>query len=475
MPKFSKSLTAARNGHLSHLLLWCVIALGLVPAIITESIIPFDIFGLQYTAALVSDYRQQLGLMNLPQLAENLPQLTDLFLEALKQGLENRDVVHLFLGLLITIFSSLIFMFGLALCLIKRRYFHVFLLLPWLALAIFPLNDLAYRLPTYSAIKSTQGFYAANASTLPYKDLTEAVSSSLKDIDDLESSTTDRYGLKEFDRDEVNKLLKEIDKGLAENGRNKNEKSDFERESIFVKKLLDQTANEISEHEQEITQLKEERKELIKEKQRFEKFNNSLGLIFSEEAKEIERDLRQNKFETEGHQRSVDDLNSRKDELESERDKVDVQIKDLNATFEDLDNKLKLLVETYANVETYARLNQAYQSWYESLYYKLLCLVVLLLLVWRFSLGSWIFMFTVLASILASMLFIDASLSLSLFLAFKFVIFALIVKVIYLIFAENLPILRQQTGAFLLRTFAQTLKYYSPFVVLILTKPNNSR
>ena len=108
MPDLKNLVGRYRYNKQVYLLLWCIIALGIVPAIITQNISPLDSFNQQF-------------------------------------GVEIVEIVYL-----PWIVCLLILVLAVAACVVQRRYWLILLLLPWLALIFYDVDELAFQMPTYS-------------------------------------------------------------------------------------------------------------------------------------------------------------------------------------------------------------------------------------------------------------------------------------------------------------------------------------
>ena len=384
------ALEKCRQNNRLYRLLWFLIALGLVPAIVTESIVPFDIFGQQFGI--------EPGRLQPP----------------------------------VTLVVAVL-MIGSLLCLLQRRYWHLLLLLPGFALLWFDLDDLSFRLPIYSQVqqqlRDNQDLARDNAADIT----TDMVRGSLS----LVEYPRDQW--LPFDRAAIDAELDEIDTRLVQVG---------EKQQREIKRLTDQ----LSKKNREIRKLSNAAKRLQREIRKFEK-----NPLFIAAAAKVYKRLK-----TEQNA-----INKKLKRASAERSKLRARLKSVTRSQAGASEIYEQLFSLHAEVNTHRWISDAYRTWLYSLPYKLLCLSILLFLLVRFSLGSWVFLFTLSASMLVSIAFVEAPLSFRIWLVIKFVIFALVVKALYLVVAENLPVIRRQSGRFLLETGARTLKYYLPFIVLI--------
>ena len=156
-------------------------------------------------------------------------------------------------------------------------------------------------------------------------------------------------------------------------------------------------------------------------------------------------------------------VTQRRDLLVSQRNELRVELNAVNQAH----SELAELQAIDAAVRSGLWASQTYQAWLVTLCFSLVCCLALLLIVWKFALGSWVYLLPVFGSVLVLTFYVDAPLFFRFWVIVKFLIVSLILRATFLLYRENFPVLRRQSREFLLNTSKQTFIYYLPFIALI--------
>jgi len=393
MPDFKNLIARYRNSRSVYLALWCAIGLGIVPAIITENISPFDSFGHRFGVEIIE-------FIYLPRTV-----------------------------------CLLVFLLGLAGCLIQNRYWMIALLLPWLALGLFEVDELAYKLPT-----KTEALERLHENRKLVRESAEPpnIIEIRGNLDQIVYADT---ALMPFDEEVLIEDLDRIEEALENN------KPGLQKKSVLIAVQIVVLNRKIAQAEGQIKRIKSARQttDLIS--------RISFGLL----DKRVKNNLRNGLKKVRKHRNA----------LVSKRNAYHVDLAAINNAQAQVGATYADLRELEAKVKTYLWVSQSYQASYISQAYSLTCFAVLLILIWQFTLGSWVYLLTVAASLTISMLYVEATLSYRSWVVVKFVIISLIIRAFYLLYVENFPLLRRQSSAFMLQTLKKTLIYYLPFIALI--------
>ncbi len=393
MPNLKNVIARYRNSRSAYLALWCIIALGIVPAIITQSIFPLDIFSLQFGIEIT-------GIAYLPGLV-----------------------------------GLIVFVSGVFICIVQKRFLTIVLLLPWLALYGYEVDELTFQLPTYSQVQEQ---LRENYNWVQEGSDTPSTNEIRSNLDQVVYA---KIELMPFDveavRSELNSIDAQLDiKDTGLDARAKKISSDIANKS----RQITRTNTQISA----INQAKKTTEWI---------YRISLGLSDRHLQTELLRGLKK--------------VTAHRNRLVSERNGLRATLDGIAKSKALKVSAYERLLELHAEVKTYLWVSQSYQAWYTSLVYKSLCFLVLLVLIWKFALSSWVFLLTVFGSLLVSLLYVDAPISFRLWVVIKFLIIAIVIRSIYRLAFENYPVIHNQSRAFLLQTLKTTFKYYSPFVILI--------
>lgn len=371
---------------------WCLVALGIIPAIITGHISPLSGFGPGFGLTVEK-------LQFLPRL-----------------------------------YCLLVLLFGTLICSVQRRYLLLPLLLPWLTLSIYTPQQLTFQLPT-----TWQG-----QDTL-YEKLKAAKAS--EQAPSLDTIRQNFYAIKHSDTGIIDFDWQALENEI--NGFTVADETDIEK------------ANESEEIAVENQQRESTAKQIATLNALIDKANNQLSRI--DAAISAATMLSSFSFGF-TNQALIDKLEDSKHNVTGQRDELQAQLNTLSVqlTPDNLD-----LRDLDARVSTYLWASKAYHHWQISLVYKGLCLAVLLVLLWQFSLGSWLYVSTLATALGGTFFLTEALPAYQLWLVLQFVIMSLLIRIAYLVFVENVPMLRRQSRQFLLQTARKTLLYYLPFIVLI--------
>ena len=331
----------------------------------------------------------------------------------------------------------LVFLLGVAASSIQQRYWLVPLFLPWLALTFFGVEELSFRMPTqWDAIdKLHQNQQLARESEDP-----PDIAVLRENIDRIVHIET---GLIDVDVAALHDALDRIEEKLEVP-----KPAASDNATRIVAKIAGLT-RKINQANRQINSINESLR-AVSLLSRF-----SFGLADRGLNEKLRSSLRKVK-------RHRDQLVSQRNALRIELDRLksaSVENSETHAALRDLEGRVK----------TYLWASDAYQSWFVAVAYKLLCFGVLLVLIWRVALGSWVFLLTVGASLLVMMLYVEAPLSYRLWIVLKFVILSIILRALFRVFSENYPLLHRQSWEFIGQTVKTTLLYYWPFIALIVT------
>ncbi len=380
------STTRYRNSRLAYLTLWCSIALGIIPAIVSDNLIPLEFLS--------------------PQIGVKINAI----------------------AFLPSTICLLILILNVCTCIVQRRYWMIGLLIPWLALWIFPVDELTFDMPDK---RQVQHQWQMNQQLSKEGDALPDIDTIRDRFDQIIFTDSD---LIEFDRE---KIKTEIDR-LAVIPIKDNQ------DLIQKRRLATQGLRRLSAN---IVQVN---KQIGRIQQALRHTNVIQFLSFGSYDKQLKNSLKKVK-------RHRDQLVSRQNVLRSELSSI-----------KQASTVLMELSQLDATVETHWWLSQSIQSRYLTLLYGTLCFLILLVLIWQFSLVSSVFLFTLSASVIVSTLYIDAAVVFRFWILTKFVVASLVIKLAYQLYLENIPLLRKQTSAFNWQTLGKAIVYYWLFTLFIL-------
>ncbi|MGD8840885.1 MAG: hypothetical protein PVI70_14885 [Gammaproteobacteria bacterium] len=390
MPSPVALATRYRDSPALSCVLWGAIALGIVPAIVAQNILPFDTFVLRF-------------------------------------GVEIDQIRYLPGSICLLLFAA-----GAAAAVIRRQYWCILLLLPLLALYGYDLDRLTFKLPSYS---DAQDELRDNLNRSREQAAPPAPNKILESLGQVEFTDGNLIA---FDRAAIEKELTELA------GKQQSIGSD---RAATIEKL----EKDIKPLEKKIRQARTQRNRILKAL-RDTAFVSwlSLGLADPHLKDRLNTGLR-----------AVDrQINA----WISKRNALYAALKAENRALSAIEQRLYRLG---AEVETYLWASKSLESWRISRAYGFACFLVLLVIVARYSLGSWIYLFTLSAALAVSLLYVEAPLAFRCWTILSFVLVSLILRVLYLACVNNYPLLRRQSGSFLAKASAATLAYYIPFIVLI--------
>lgn len=393
MSNLKELITRYRDNQALHFLLWCVIGLGIVPAIVSQNISPLDGFTQHFGVAITH-------ITFLPGTV-----------------------------------CLLLFLLAASVCIVQRRYWLTLLLLPWLASSFYDLDELSFQMPIYS---EAQDHLYENLKLFRES----ATAPTAKQIRDIHRSIVyHNTKLMPYDEDTLKKNLEGIqdESGISD--------PDLAKKAGNISSQLKVLARKIAKANTQIRKIKK----AIKTTELISHF--SFGLT----DKRLRNELK----------RALDGVTKHRNKLISKRNALRAELNNLRQEKERKELADQDLRQLGAELETYLWVSQAYESRQISRMYMALCFMVLLVLIWKQTLGSWVFLATVSASLLVSVLYVEASLTFQLWVVAKFVFLSLIIRFAYQLFIENYPLLRNQSLAFLLQTAKKTLIFYWPFFLLI--------
>ncbi|HMB72312.1 MAG TPA: hypothetical protein VKQ06_01985, partial [Gammaproteobacteria bacterium] len=379
-----------RGRPLVSCVLWGAVALGIVPAIVAQNILPFDNFVLHF-------------------------------------GIEIDEIRYLPGSACLLLFFA-----GTVAALVQRQYWCILLLLPLLALYGFDIERLTYKLPSYS---DAQEVLRDNYNGSREPDKPPTANSILERLKKVEFTDSDLIA---FDRAAIEAELAD----LAGNQQS--------YDPDWVKKV-EGLQTEIRRLERKIRQTGTQRSR-VNEALRDTAIVSWLSLSLSD------RLLKDRLLAALGI------VDRDRKALIAKRNALRAVLKKEKRSLAVLEQRLYRLD---AEVETYLWASKALENWRISRAYGLACFLILLVIVARYSLGSWIYLFTLSAATTVSMLYVEAPLAFRCWTMASFVLVSLVLRVLYLAGVNNYPLLRQQPGRFLLKSSATTLVYYIPFIVLI--------
>jgi len=371
-------------------ILWGAVALGIVPAIVTQNILPFDNFLLHF-------------------------------------GIEVDEIVYLSGSACLLLFVA-----GSIAAVVQRQYWFILLLLPLLALYGYDIERLTYRLPSYSDAQEVLRDNYNRSRELATPPTAESIR---KRLDRVELTDSDLIA---FDRAAVSAELEEL--------AGKQQSIDAGRSA------------KIGGLQKKIQRLETKLRQTDTQRRRIAKALRDTAIISWLSLGLSDRSL---KDRLNAALRSV---NNERQALISKRNALRAALRDENQAMAALEQRLYRLD---AEVNTYLWASVSLEAWRISRAYGLACFLVLLVIIARYSLGSWIYLFTLSAAVVVSMLYVEAPLAFRYWTIVGFVLASLVLRVLYLACINNYPLLRRQSGAFLLKASATTLVYYIPFIVLI--------
>lgn len=326
----------------------------------------------------------------------------------------------------------LVFLLSTAACIVQQRYWLSVLLVPWLVLFYYDADELKLQLPSKWEVN-------------------ERIQQDLKQVrDNAEVTNIDTI------RDHLEQIiftdtrLLQLDKETLENDLDLLEEK-LADTTPAINKKASAIALRLVNLQLQLAQTEAQEKRIRKA---LRSTNVLAHISFGLFDQRLKKKLRQ----------GLKKVSQRRDRLISQRNALRVEIGGIDqaqvypAQLHDIE----------ATVKSGLWASQTYQAWLIALLFYSICFLALVLLVWKFSLGSWIFLIPVSASILVLTFYVDAPFFFRLWVVVKFGIVALLIRVVYLLFIENFPLLKQQTREFLMRTLKQTLIYYLPFIVLII-------
>ena len=328
-----------------------------------------------------------------------------------------------------------VFLLGIAACVFLRRFVLMPLLLPWLALVFYPAERLTDQLP--SAWDAQEKLYenenvARESGELPGIDW-------LRDrIGDISHTDT---GLFRFEREELQEELNRLSEKGAEWGNNGNQRTKKIAAQINALKP------KIAQANAHIRVIDKALRDLAIAS-RF-----SFGLA----DKVVGDKLKQGRAKVVRH----------RDALESKRRALRVELSTLQEARARSAGALAELRNLDARIQTYLWASDVYKAWQVSMVYKALCLAVLVVLLWTFSIASPVYLSLLGASLLAALLYAEGALGYRLWLIVQFLMLCFGLRIARLLVQENGPLLRKQSGSFLLKTFRKTIIFYLPFLMLL--------
>ncbi|MEQ5814167.1 hypothetical protein J3362_01520 [Marinobacter sp. NFXS11] len=373
--------------------LWVAIALGIAPAVVTGHISPFSIFDERFGLEVES-------LMFLP------PEL-----------------------------CLVVFVVGIAACVVLRRFVLMPLLLPWLALVFFPPEKLTEQFP--SAWDAQERLYeneklARESAELP--DL-NSLRSRIGEIDHTDT------GLFRFERAE---LLSELDQLSERSGA---WDTNVSQRAAKIAVQITALRLKIGQANSHLSMIDKSLRDLAIVS-RF-----SLGLA----NKVLGEKLRQGRNKVIRHRNA----------LETTRRALRVELTSIQTARSDTEQALTQLRDLDARISTYLWASDAYRAWQISMTYKLLCLAVLVALLWVFPMGSTVYLSLLGVSLFAAVFYSEGALGYRLWLIVQFLMLCFALRIARLLVRENIPLLRRQSGSFLLQTCRKTLVFYLPFLTLL--------
>ena len=374
-------------------LLWTVIALGIVPAVVTGHISPFSGFGPRF-------------------------------------GLEVDEMTFLPWSVCL-----LLFLLGVTVCMAQRRYILLPLLLPWLALLFYPANQLTFQLPT--PWEAQEKHYENERLAREYAEPpdTEVIRTRIEHVAHTDTS------LFHFERQA---LLEELDYivsaiGARDPGSDKRAVA-ISGQIAVLRAQIEQANAQIRSVDQALRNVS------VISWAGLGLVNRILGDKLSKGREKVVR---------------------HRNRLESRRNALRVELTAIRQAQSRTEGAFTALRDLDARVTTYIWASEAYGAWQVSLVYKALCLGVLLVLIWQFPLGSWVYLSLLGASLATALLYVEAPSAYRLWLVFQFVILSLGLRILRLLLLENAPLIRRQPGSFLIHTLRKALIYYLPFIVLL--------
>ena len=373
--------------------LWVAIALGIAPAVVTGHISPFSMFDERFGLEVES-------LMFLP------PEL-----------------------------CLVVFVVGIAACVVLRRFVLMPLLLPWLALVFFPPEKLTEPFP--SAWDAQERLYeneklARESAELPDLD---SLRSRIGDIDHTDT------GLFRFERAE---LLSELDQLSERSGA---WDTNVSQRAAKIAVQITALRLKIAQANSHLSMIDKSLRDLAIVS-RF-----SLGLA----NKVLGEKLRQGRNKVIRHRNA----------LETTRRALRVELTSIQTARSDTEQALTQLRDLDARISTYLWASDAYRAWQISMTYKLLCLAVLVALLWVFPMGSTVYLSLLGVSLFAAVFYSEGALGYRLWLIVQFLMLCFALRIARLLVRENFPLLRRQSGSFLLQTCRKTLVFYLPFLTLL--------
>ena len=326
----------------------------------------------------------------------------------------------------------LIFALSALICFVQRRYWLIILLSPWLVLSFVQVSEMSSELPN---AREARAMWQLNQQ-LSRENLELPKVADIRDRFNQIRFTDSE--LLTFDRE---KLSKEIDR-LADGDAVSN--SD-------LGKLRNSVAGQLQKVGAQIKQTNVQIRIINQSLRRVDSlYRFSFGLFDKHLKKKLYKGLRQ---------------------VKKHRDRLIAKQHALRDKLKNIDQTLVSLVEVAridAEVNSHLWLSQSYQSWYLTLLYSSMCFLALLIIIWQFSLGSWMYLFVLVASAISATLYLEAPPTFKIWVIIKLIIISLLIKIAYRLYAENMPLLRQQTWKFNLLTLAKTLVYYWLFILFIL-------
>ena len=318
----------------------------------------------------------------------------------------------------------------------KKRFLFIPLLLPLLALSAYDIDQLIYKLPSYSDAQEILRDNYHRSRELDTPPTAETIIAKLDRVDHTDDA------LIAFDEDALREEL---------NGADTTQQSIKPDQVAKTNKIRRKVHALTKKIRQTDAQSKRIRKAL-----RDTRFISALSFGISD------------KHVTNKLNAGLKQVKKRRKSLISQRNAARAALSQFNLALQKPGEIKHRLYRLDAAVETYLWASQSLESWRISRVYGFISFLVLLVIIGRFSMGSWIYLSTLSASLVVSMLYVEGPLAFRWWTIISFVLASLVLRVLYLACVENYPLIRRQSREFMLRTSAITFLYYLPFIALIL-------
>lgn len=409
MSQLKPLVSRYRNDSSLHFKLWCAVSIGLIPAIITANILPIG------------------GLM---------PGF----------GIEVINITYL-PGWI----CGLVFLISAAICIVQRRYGLIVLLLPWLIMFFYGADELNLQLPSQWEVNERIAQDLKQAGEIA---ATPApTTGDIEEDDTPKDPEISKFDVIRANLDQIvfaNTPLLQLDRQALKNDL-----------ALIEEKLANATPDNENPAEATSVRLFSLRLKIALAEAQMQR--TSQALRTSNVLSLFSLGLYDNRLEQK-LRRSLKKVSEHRDQLISQRNALRVELEGINQAHASLAE----LQAIDAAVSSGLWASQTYQAWLVTLFFTSICFLALLLLAWKFTLGSRVYLLPVFGSVLVLTIYVDAPLVFRLWVIVKFVIVSLILRAAFLLYSENFPLLRRQTRDFLLRTSRQTLIYYLPFIILII-------